>query len=345
MAKILVTGGAGYIGSHTIVDLLENGHDALCVDSLLNSDPSAMRGVQKITGRAVKNAAFDLADLKKTRAFFEKNAGQIDGVIHFAAVKAVGESVEKPLFYYQNNLVSLLNLVACMKEFGVKNLIFSSSCSVYGNTTELPVTEKTPLQPAESPYAATKQMGERILEDICRAEKGLNVVLLRYFNPAGAHMSGKLGEAPSNPALALVPVITETAIGRRKELVVYGDDYETRDGSCVRDFIHVMDLAHAHTLAVDYLLQQKNPTNCEVFNLGIGDGVSVLEAIRAFEKVNKMKFNWRIGPRRAGDVVSIFADYSKAKKELGWSPKFGLDAIMSSAWQWEKKRSKTAAAK
>ena len=339
MPKVLVTGGTGYIGSHTIVDLIENGFDVFSVDNYLNSDAKPLAGIKKITGKSVKNHPIDLCDLKKTRAIFEKNPG-IDGVIHFAALKSVPDSVADPLLYFKNNLESLLNLLVCMQEFGVKNLIFSSSCSVYGNAKQLPVTEETPFEDAESPYARTKQVGEQVLRDFCRFMPGFKVILLRYFNPAGAHPTAIIGENPRNPATALVPVITETAAGRRAEMVVYGDDYPTRDGSCIRDFIHVMDLAHAHTKALEYLLGNKNIENCEIFNLGAGAGVTVLEAVRAFEKANKLKFNWRIGPRRAGDVESIFADTSRAVGQLGWTPKYSIEEVMRSAWKWEKKRAK-----
>jgi UDP-glucose 4-epimerase len=339
MPKVLVTGGTGYIGSHTIVDLLEHDFDVFSIDNFLNSDASPIKNIRKITGKTIKNHAVNLCDLKKTRAVFEKNP-DITGVIHFAALKSVGESTEQPLLYFKNNMESLLNLLVCMQEFGVKNLIFSSSCSVYGNTEILPVTEMTPFEEAESPYARTKQMGEQVLSDFAKFNPDFQVILLRYFNPAGAHPSGHLGENPSNPAQALVPVITETASGRRAELVVYGDDYDTRDGSCIRDFIHVSDIAHAHKLALDYVLNKKNKSNCEVFNLGTGNGVTVLEAIRAFEKVNKLKFNWKIGPRRAGDVVSIFANRAEATEKLGWIPKYGIEPIMKSAWKWALKLKK-----
>lgn len=341
MAKVLVTGGCGYIGSHTLIDLIENGFDPISIDSLVNADTSPLRGIKKITGRAVKNHAIDLCDFRKTRAIFENNR-DIIGVIHFAALKSVPESVANPLLYFRNNLDSLLNLLVCMTEFGVKNLIFSSSCSVYGNARELPVTENTPFEEAESPYARTKQMGEQILRDFCRFNPDFNAILLRYFNPAGAHPTAIIGENPRLPASALVPVITETAIGRRAEMTVFGDKFDTRDGSCIRDFIHVMDLANAHTLALKHLISGKNAQNCDVFNLGMGEGVTVLETIRAFEKVNKLKFNWKIGPAREGDVVAIFADKTKASNELGWQPKFGIEEVMRSAWKWEKKRSKKA---
>lgn len=334
--KILVTGGCGYIGSHTIVDLLENGCEVVSVDNLSNADEVVLGGITKITGTTVQNHVIDLADRTSTLRLFHEE--QFDGVIHFAALKAVGESVQQPIRYYQNNLNSLLNVIEGMEETGCKRLIFSSSCSVYGNSKELPVTEATVRQEAESPYARTKQMGEDILFDYCRVHPGFHTALLRYFNPAGAHSSGLIGEAPSNPASNLVPVITETAIGKRKEMTVFGDDYNTRDGSCIRDYIHVMDLAHAHTLALDYLQTKDKASNYEIFNLGTGAGVSVLEAIYAFEQVSGQKLNYRIGDRRIGDVVSIYANYEKAEQELGWVPALDIKDIMRTAWEWEKVR-------
>jgi UDP-glucose 4-epimerase len=294
-------------------------------------------GVETITGKKVQNYAIDLCDLEATKQIF-KDHPDISGIIHFAALKHVGESVFQPLRYFKNNLNSLLNILECMKEFEVKNLIFSSSCSVYGNANELPVTEATPRQEAESPYARTKQMGEDILQDFSRNNEDISSILLRYFNPAGAHESAKLGEAPSNPATNLVPVITEAAIGKRGALTVFGDDYSTRDGSCVRDYIHVMDIANAHTKALEYLINNKNETNCEIFNLGIGEGVSVLEAIQAFEKVTGEKLPYNIGARREGDVEAIYANLAKATEKLEWTPSRNIDDIMRTAWAWEKAR-------
>lgn len=338
MKKVLVTGGCGYIGSHTIVDLIDNGFEVICADNLSNASEAALDGVAAITGVRVPNYRVDLSDLATTREMFAEHP-DLAGIIHFAAFKQVGESVQKPLEYYQNNLNSLLNVLLCMREFGLDNLIFSSSCSVYGNSTELPVTEQTPRQAAESPYAATKQMGEDILADFARQYTDKSTVLLRYFNPAGAHESALIGEAPSNPAASLVPVITETAIGKRASLTVFGDDYDTRDGSCVRDYIHVMDLANAHTKALSYLLEKRHESNLEVFNLGIGAGVTVLEAIRAFIEVTGQPLNYSIGPRRAGDVVAVYANLDKAKKHLLWSPTRDINDIMRSAWAWEQRRS------
>ena len=338
MNKILVTGGCGYIGSHTIVDLLDHGFEVISADNLMNATETVLDGIEAIIGKRVKNYTIDLCDLAATRQLFQENP-DLMGVIHFAALKSVGESVEKPLLYFHNNLNSLLNVLACMAAFRVPHLIFSSSCSVYGNAAALPVTEDTPLQEAESPYARTKQIGEQIIQDVLRGNPYLQSVLLRYFNPAGAHPSALIGESPRNPASNLVPVITETAIGKRAKVVVFGDDYPTRDGSCVRDFIHIMDLAHAHTLAMQYLLAAKNERQVEVFNLGVGEGVTVLEAIHAFEKSTGAQLNYQLGERRDGDVVAIYANFQKAASLLGWHPRYSIEDIMKSAWQWEQKRS------
>jgi len=343
MKKILVTGGLGYIGSHTIIHLLDNGFDLVSIDDLSNAKASVVHNIEAITGKRVTNYPIDLKDLEATKGVFRKE-GPFAGIIHFAASKHVGESVEKPLKYFRNNLVGLLNVLDCMREFGTENLIFSSSCSVYGNATELPVTETTQRQDAESPYGRTKQMGEDILRDVTKNIPGITTVLLRYFNPAGAHPSGMNGEDPSNKASNLVPVITETAIGKREQMTVFGNDYDTRDGSCIRDYIHVMDLASAHTLALEYLLEGRNEAACEVFNLGIGEGVTVIEAIQAFEKTTGQKLNYTIGPRRAGDVEAIYANYKKAAERLGWEPNFTIDDIMSSAWKWEQRRTEKASA-
>ncbi|MGB3547521.1 MAG: UDP-glucose 4-epimerase GalE [Saprospiraceae bacterium] len=335
---ILVTGGCGYIGSHTIVDLLENGYSVVSADDLSNADERVLDGIKAITGIRVVNHQLDLADRDATRKLFA--AYRFDGAIHFAAAKLVGESVQKPLHYYRNNLNSLMNVLECLDGQGNNGkLIFSSSCSVYGNARELPVTENTPRQAAESPYAATKQMGEDILQDYCRAHPHFGVVALRYFNPAGAHPSGLIGESPANPPSSLVPVITETAHGKREEVVVFGNDYPTRDGSAVRDYIHVSDLAHAHTLALHYAQDGRAAANYELFNLGIGAGLTVLEVIHAFEEVAGVSLNYRIGPRRAGDVVAIYADNTRAEEVLGWQPRHDVRDIMRTAWAWEQKRS------
>lgn len=337
MPKVLVTGGCGYIGSHTVVDLIENGYEVVSIDNLVNSDEQVLKAIRKITGRAVKNHRVDLQDRRAVEKVFEKNR-DIVGVIHFAALKSVNESVQKPLLYFQNNMLGLLNLVEVMQKWGVNDLIFSSSCSVYGESKVLPVTETTPLEPPQCPYARTKLMGEDILRDICFTEKNFRAVVLRYFNPAGAHPSALMGENPRNVASNLVPVITETAAGKRASMTVFGSDYATRDGSCVRDFIHVMDLAAAHRKALTLLSENRNVSNFELFNLGIGEGVTVLEAIRAFEKTTGQKLNYRIGERRAGDVPAVFADRRRAEQILGWLPQFGIEEIMRSAWAWEQRK-------
>ena len=334
MAKILVTGGCGYIGSHTLVDLIENGYDVVCVDNNSRSNASILEGVEKITGKAVKHYKVDLCNFDDTFAIFQEN-DDIDGIIHFAAYKAVGESVEKPLLYFENNLVSLINLLKCVQEFNTPWFVFSSSCTVYGNPDEIPVTEETPPKPAESPYGYTKQMGEQIISEFQKSNTATSVILLRYFNPVGAHPSALIGELPIGKPQNLVPAITQTAIGKLPKLTVHGDDYPTRDGSCVRDYIHVCDIAHAHTLAIKYLEEEKNASGCEVFNLGTGNGVTVLEAIKSFEKVSGQKLNYEIGPRRAGDVVAIYANNNKAKSHLGWEPTLSLEDMMATAWKWQ----------
>jgi UDP-glucose 4-epimerase len=333
MNKILVTGGCGYIGSHTIVDLIENGFDVISVDNYSRSNPSMLAGIEKITGKKIKNYEVDLCNYKDTVKIFQENK-DLAGIIHFAAYKAVGESVEEPLMYFENNMVSLINLLKCIKEFQVPHFVFSSSCTVYGNPDVIPVTEETPFKPAESPYGSTKQMGEEMLTAFSKVS-GLKCVLLRYFNPVGAHPSALIGELPIGKPANLVPVITQTAIGKLPQMKVHGDDYDTRDGSCIRDYIHVCDIAHAHTLSLNYLLQKKNINNCEVFNLGTGNGVTVLEVISAFEKVSGVKLNYIIGPRRAGDVIAIYANNNLARTKLGWEIKYSLDEMMRTAWQWE----------
>jgi UDP-glucose 4-epimerase len=334
MSKILVAGGCGYIGSHTVIDLSENGFNPISADDFSNSHKKMTEGISELLGRPHVNYEVNLCDMEKTEKIFQENP-DIEGVIHFAAHIYVPESVSNPVKYYRNNLNNLLNVLDCCEKYGVKNLIFSSSCAVYGNAEELPVTEKTPFGEAECPYARTKQMGEQILRDYCIAHPEFNVVLLRYFNPAGSHETSKIGEAPILENTHLVPIITEVAIGHRKSMTVFGTDYPTRDGSCVRDFIHVMDLAHAHTKAVQFLLGNKNETNCEVFNLGIGDGVTVLEAIKAFEKVTGMALNYTLGERRPGDVAAIYADTTNSRDKLGWTPKRDINDIVKSAWDWE----------
>lgn len=333
--KILVTGGCGYIGSHTIVDLVENGFEVISVDNNSRSSPRILEGVEKITGKKIKNYKVDLCNFDDTCAIFQENE-DIGGIIHFAAYKAVGESVEQPLMYFENNLVSLINLLKCVQEFDIPSFVFSSSCTVYGNPDEIPVTEKTPPKPAESPYGYTKQMGEQIINEFSKASSA-KYILLRYFNPVGAHPSILIGELPIGKPANLVPAITQTAIGKISQMHVHGNDYPTRDGSCIRDFIHVCDIAHAHTLGLQYLINNENSLHCEVFNLGTGNGVTVLEAIKAFEKVSGVKLNYTIGPRRPGDVIAIYANNSLVKSKLEWKIKFSLEDMMSTAWKWEQK--------
>ena len=335
MSKILVTGGCGYIGSHTIVDLVENGYDVISVDNNSRSNPRILEGVEKITGKKIKNYKVDLCNFDDTFAIFQENE-DIIGIIHFAAYKAVGESVEQPLMYFENNLTSLINLLKCVQEFEIPYFVFSSSCTVYGNPDQIPVTEFTPPKPAESPYGYTKQMGEQIINEFAKSVS-TKCVLLRYFNPVGAHPTALIGELPIGRPANLVPAITQTAIGKLPQMKVYGNDYPTRDGSCIRDFIHVSDIAHAHTASMDYLVANRQFKKCEVFNLGSGNGVTVLEAINAFEKVTGIKLNYVIGPRRPGDVIAIYANNDHAKKQLGWNPKYSLDDMMSTAWKWEQK--------
>lgn len=340
MNKILVTGGCGYIGAHTIVDLIENGFNPVSIDNNSRSTAALLNGIKDITGIAVKNYKVDLTNFDETYAVFQENT-DIKGIIHFAAFKAVGESVNKPLMYYRNNLFSLINILKCAKEFKVPHFIFSSSCTVYGSPDKIPVTEESPIKPAESPYGATKQMGEEIVKDATKTG-GLQSILLRYFNPVGAHPSALIGELPLGKPENLVPAITQTAVGKIKEMVVYGDDYDTRDGSCIRDYIHVCDIAHAHTLALQHLIENKNVEQCEVYNLGTGNGVSVLEAIHSFEKVSGVKLNYKIGPRRPGDIIAIYANNALAKEKLKWDPKYSLDEMMSTAWKWQLKLEKDA---
>lgn len=336
MAKILVTGGCGFIGSHTIIDLLENGYEIVNVDNLSNSSISVVDHIREISGKEITHYTADLCNLEQLKDIF-KTHSDISGVIHFAALKSVSDSVSNPLKYFQNNVNGHLNLLKCVETNGIKHFVFSSSCTVYGNAETLPVTEESQIQKAESPYGRTKQIGEYILEDLAKGSN-MSCISLRYFNPAGAHPSGLIGEAPTNPAQNLVPIITEVAIGKRAGMTVFGDDYDTPDGSCIRDYIHIMDLASAHTAAMYYLINGHQQNSYDVYNVGIGKGVSVLEAIAAFEKNTKQTLNYTIGPRRSGDVVAIFADNSKITKNLGWNPSYNLDDIMASAWKWEQKR-------
>ena len=334
MKKILVTGGAGYIGSHTIVEILENrGGEVISADNYSNSEPKTFERIKTITGKVIKNYGIDLCDKGAVKKIFEENR-DIEGIIHFAAFKSVPESVEKPLLYYHNNIESLVNILEAVKEYKIPYFIFSSSCSVYGNINRLPVNESTPLG-AISPYGYTKQVGERIVKDFTHTNANVKAILLRYFNPVGAHLSGKIGEVPLQRPANLVPVITQTAVGKIKETTVFGSDYKTRDGTCVRDYVHVSDIARAHTDALEYLATNKNAPACSVFNLGSGNGVTTMEMINAFEKVSGRKLNYRIGARRDGDVEAIYSDNCLVQKTLGWTPKYSLDDMMLSAWKWE----------
>ena len=334
MKTVLVTGGAGYIGSHTIIELLNHGgYEVISADSFFNSSPQAYDQIKAITGKTFKSYKLDLCDENTFNKIFSEN--KIDGVIHFAAFKAVGESVELPLKYYHNNIASLVNLLDLCLKHKVSNVIFSSSCSVYGNIDKLPVNENSPLPKAESPYAYTKQIGEVMIEDVCKVHPAFKAIALRYFNPVGAHISGTLGEWPINKPNNLVPLITGTAIGKYPQLTVFGGDYPTRDGTNIRDYIHVTDIANAHVLALDHLIAGKNKSNYDVFNLGSGNGVSVLEAIAAFEKVSGKKLNYKIGDKRPGDVVAVYSDSSKVEKTLGWKCQHDITSMMKTAWDWE----------
>ena len=333
--KILVTGGTGYIGSHTTVELIEEGFEPIIIDNLYNSEAIVVDRIQKITGVKPHLEVFDLCDREKLDRFIQKN-NDILAVIHFAAYKAVGESVHKPLEYYRNNLLSLINLLDVMKRHGIPSLVFSSSCTVYGQPEKLPVTEDAPLQPATSPYGNTKQIGESIIRDTTVSDKNLKAISLRYFNPIGAHPSALIGELPRGIPENLVPFLTQTGYGIREELKVFGDDYNTPDGSCIRDYLHVVDLAKAHVIAIKRLIEGKSKTNYEIFNLGTGKGVSVLEAIKSFERVSGIKLKYKIVGRRAGDIEKIWANPSYANKELGWKTLSSLDEAMKTAWDWEK---------
>jgi len=335
MNKILVTGGCGYIGSHTIIDLIQNGFEVICADNFSRSSPDILNGIENATGVRVKNYPIDLCNFDDTHAVFQENP-DLTGIIHFAAFKEVGESVNVPMLYFENNLVSLFNILKCAGEFNIPHFVFSSSCTVYGNPKSIPVTETMPFEVAESAYGFTKQMGENILEQSYKSLK-LKVALLRYFNPVGAHPSNEIGEMPYGKPANLVPAITQTAIGKLPEMKVHGNDYPTRDGSCIRDYIHVADIAHAHTLAISYLISLNKEVTCEVFNLGSGNGYTVLEVIAAFEKSTKQKLNYSIGPRRNGDVVAIYANNDKAQNILGWKPVLSIEQMMITAWNWELK--------
>lgn len=341
MAKILVTGGTGYIGSHTVVELQKEGFEVVIVDNLSNSNIDVLNGIEKITGIRPAFENIDCVDYVSMDRMFEKY-NNVEAIIHFAASKAVGESVEKPLLYYRNNLVSLINLLQLMPIHKVRNFVFSSSCTVYGQPDILPVTEDAPIKPALSPYGNTKQIGEEIIRDTIYANSGLNSIILRYFNPVGAHASAEIGELPNGVPNNLMPFVTQTAIGMRKQLQVFGDDYNTPDGSCIRDYIHVVDLAKAHVVAVKRLLESKSKKNVEIFNLGTGRGLSVLEIIETFERVNGVKVPHKIVGRREGDIEKVWADPSYANNELGWKATETLEETLRSAWAWEQNLAKRA---
>ncbi len=330
---VLVAGGAGYIGSHTTVELIEAGYDVVIADNLSNSEMRAVEGVRKITGVEVPFVQVDCCDKEAFRKLFEQY--EFDSAIHFAASKAVGESVEKPMLYYHNNLLSLMNLVELMHEYGRHHVVFSSSCTVYGEPDKQPVTELTPRKEATSPYGNTKQISEDILRDTMKAWPEMKAIALRYFNPIGAHPSALIGELPRGVPQNLVPYVTQTAAGIRECLSVFGDDYPTPDGSCIRDYIDVTDLAKAHVKAIDRMVNNKNKKNYEVFNVGTGRGVSVLELVKGFERVNNLKLNYKIAPRRTGDIIAIWADPTLANEELGWKAERTLDETLASAWKWQ----------
>lgn len=335
MSRILVTGGTGYIGSHTVVELFKSEMEVVIIDNLSNSEKSVLDGIASISGKAPAFEQVDLRDREATFRVFEKYE-DIEAIIHFAAFKAVGESVEKPLDYYENNLLSLMHLLQAMKKFDVSNLVFSSSCTVYGEPDSLPVTEDAPIKKASSPYGNTKQIAEEILQETMAVSPGKNVIALRYFNPIGAHESAAIGELPIGVPNNLVPFITQTAGGIRECLSVFGDDYNTPDGSAIRDYINVVDLARAHVIAIERLLKQKQKGNFEVFNLGTGRGMSVLEIIKTFDKVTGLKVNYKIVERREGDIEKVYADTKYANEELGWKAEKGIEETLLTAWNWEK---------
>ena len=335
MRKILVTGGLGFIGSHTVVELQQAGYEVVIIDNLYNSKIEVLDSITSITGVKPSYFNIDLRDKIAVEDFFKIN--KIDGIIHFAASKAVGESVNNPLLYYENNISTLVYLLQEMKKHKLSNFIFSSSCTVYGQADELPITENAPTKPAESPYGNTKQIGEEIIRESCKANK-LKAIALRYFNPIGAHETANIGELPIGVPQNLIPFVTQTAAGIRKELSVFGDNYPTKDGTAVRDYIHVVDLAKAHIAALERLLKNNNKKDFEVFNVGTGTGSSVLEVIQAFEKVSNTKLNYKIVGRREGDITSAYADTTLAKVELGWETEKTLEEALLDAWKWQLKQ-------
>lgn len=336
MKKILVTGGLGYIGSHTVVELQQQGYEVLIIDDLSNTTEEVVDRITNITGIQPSFTKLDLREKNKVSDFFLEHKN-IAGIVHFAASKAVGESVDNPLLYYENNLNTLIYILQECNKNGIDHLIFSSSCTVYGEPDGLPITEEAPVKMATSPYGNTKQISEEIIRDTCKVSPKLNAVALRYFNPVGAHETAEIGELPVGVPQNLVPFITQTAAGLRKELSVFGDDYPTNDGSCIRDYIHVVDLAKAHVIALERLLSKSNKTGFEIFNVGTGTGSSVLEVVHAFEKVTGTELAYKIVGRREGDVISVYADTKKANEELGWKAEKTLEDALASAWKWEKK--------
>jgi UDP-glucose 4-epimerase len=332
---VLVTGGTGYIGSHTAVELIQDGFEVVIVDNLSNSGIEVLDGIESITGIRPHFEKFDLCDLELVRHCFKKYSG-LKAVIHFAALKAVGESVEKPLDYYHNNFESLINLLRSMGEFSVPNLVFSSSCTVYGQPDRLPVTENSPVKKASSPYGNTKQVSEEIIQDTLVVNSLLRAISLRYFNPIGAHPSARIGELPLGVPLNLVPYLTQAVIGKREELRVFGNDYDTPDGTGIRDYIYVVDLARAHVVAIKRLMEGRNKKSYEVFNLGTGKGYSVMEIIRAFERATGEKVRYKVYRRRSGDIATVYADTTLANKELGWKAETSLEETLYTAWNWEK---------
>ncbi|GAA4323042.1 UDP-glucose 4-epimerase GalE [Pontixanthobacter gangjinensis] len=333
--RVLVTGGLGFIGSHTVVALQQEGFEVVIIDNLSNSSIDVLGGITKITGKTPEYENIDLRDKNAVKDFFEEYQ-DIEDVIHFAASKAVGESVTNPLLYYENNISSLVYLLHELNKRPGSNFIFSSSCTVYGQADELPITENAPVKKAESPYGNTKQIGEEIIFDTCKTNQEFKAIALRYFNPIGAHPTAEIGELPIGTPQNLIPYITQTAIGKRDELSVFGDDYPTQDGTAIRDYIHVMDLAEAHVKALQRLLAEKEKANFEVFNLGTGTGNSVLEVIRSFEKVSEQELPYKIVGRREGDITAAYADTTKANDELGWKAERSLDDALASAWKWQK---------
>ena len=335
MDKIIVTGGTGYIGSHTVVALQEENYEVVIVDNLVNSSEKTVDRIEEITGIRPAFFPIDMTHQEGVRKFFRLHA-DAKAVIHFAALKAVGESVQQPLLYYRNNMLGMINLMDAMLEFGVQNMVFSSSATVYGTPDSLPLTEKNPTKPALSPYGNTKKIGEDMIEDVVKANPDFRAISLRYFNPIGAHESGKIGELPSGIPNNLMPFITQTAIGLRKELLIFGDDYDTPDGTAVRDYIHVVDLAKAHVKTVQRMIHQQQKADYEIFNLGTGKGSTVLEVIHSFEKTSGKKLNYRIVGRRDGDVEQMYAATDLANQELKWEAKYNLDDMTASSWNWEK---------